>query len=99
MKELNYQEVEQVSGGWWIIVARFVVPTLINMAGYALHKKHKHEDITPEGLAIAGGAGVAGAAIGVAGGLAAGGTAIGNAVWLPSAAAINTSGNLIAQNH
>lgn len=99
MKELNCQEVEQVNGGFWLIAARFILPTVANMIFYSIKKRHKDEEITPQGLAIAGGAGLAGAGIGVAGGLAAGGTLIGNAVWAPSAMAINASGNLIAQQH
>jgi hypothetical protein len=99
MKELNYQEIEQVNGGWFLIVARIVGPTLINMAVHAIKKKNRHEEITPQGLAIAGGAGAIGGAIGVAGGMAAGGTLIGNAVWAPSNMAISASGNAISQNY
>ena len=99
MKELNCQEVEQVNGGFWLLAIRFVLPSIINMTVYALKKKHKEEEITGQGLAIAGGSGILAGSIAVGGGLAAGGTLAGNAVWMPSSVAINTSGNLIAQKY
>ena len=99
MKELNFQEVEQVNGGWWIAVIRIIAPTVINMVVHSLKKKHRHEEITPQGLAIAGGAGLIGAGIGVAGGAAAGGTLLGNLVWAPNGIAISAAGNAISDKY
>ncbi len=99
MKELNCQEVEQVSGGFWLLAVRIILPSVINMVAHSLRKKGKHEEITPQGLAIAGGSGLIAGGVGVAGGLAAGGTLIGNAVWAPSSIAINASGNAISQKY
>lgn len=99
MKELSTQEIREVSGGWWIVALRIIGPTMINMAVHAFKKKNRGEEITPEGLAIAGGAGLVGAGIGVAGGAAAGGTLIANAVWAPNGMAISASGNAISQKY
>src|SRR5690349_11272367 len=99
MKELNCQEIEEVSGGFWVLAIRLALPTLINMATYAFKKHHRHEEITPQGLAIAGSAGLVAGSLGVGGGLAAGGGLIGNAVWAPSSIATNVSGNLIAEKY
>lgn len=99
MKELNPLEIKEVSGGWFIIALRFAIPTIINMVGYAINKKHRHEEITPQGLAIAGGSAIIGAGVAVGGGLAAGGTVIGNAVWAPNGMAISAAGNAISKNY
>lgn len=92
MKELTTTQVQEVSGGFWVILARIAFSSLVNMGIYAIKKKHKHEEITGHGLAIAAGSGVVG-------GAAAGGGIIGNAVWAPGAQALNISGNAIAQNY
>lgn len=99
MKELSTQQIEQVSGGWWVIAFRIIGPTVLNMALHAFKKKNRDEEITPQGLAIAGGAGLVGAGIGVAGGAAAGGSFIANAVWAPNGMAISASGNAISQKY
>ncbi len=99
MKELNPLELKEVNGGWFIIALRFALPTIVNMVGYALHKKNKHEEVTPQGLAIAGGSAIVGTGIAVGGGLAAGGTIIGNAVWAPNGIAITAAGKEISKNY
>jgi hypothetical protein len=99
MKELNCQEVDHVNGGWFMIAFRIIGPTVANMVIHSLKKKHRHEEITPQGLVIAGGAGMVGAGIGVAGGLAAGGTLIGNLVWAPNGMAISAAGNAISDKY
>lgn len=99
MKELSSAQVEEVSGGFWIIVARIAFTSLVNMGIYAAKKKHKHEEMTPQGFAIAAGSGALAGGIGGIGGAAAGGGIIGNAVWAPGAQALNLSGNAIAQNY
>ncbi len=99
MKELSSSQVEQVSGGFWMIVARIAFTSLVNMGMYAAKKKHRHEEITPQGLAIAAGSGAIAGGVGGIGGAAAGGGLVGNAVWLPGAQALNLSGNAIASNY
>ena len=99
MKELDKYEIEMVSGGFWPILLRIAAPTVLNMLVYSFTKHHKHEEITPQGLAIAGGTGIVSGGIGAAAGVAAGGGLIGSAVWTPGTMAINASGNLIAQEH
>ncbi len=99
MKELNSQQAEQISGGWWIMALRIIAPTVINMVVHATKKRQRDEEITAQGLAIAGGAGLIGAGIGVAGGAAAGGTLIGNLVWAPNGMAISASGNAISDKY
>lgn len=95
--ELTKSEVMNVGGGFWPIILRIAIPTIINMAIYSFKKHHNDEEITPQGLVIAGGTGVISGGLGVAGGAAAGGGIFGNAVWIPSTTAINASGNLIAE--
>ena len=100
MKELKEDQVQAVSGGFfWVIVARIAFTSLVNMGIYAASKKHRHEEITGQGLAIAAGSGIVAGGIGGIGGAAAGGGIIGNAVWAPGAQAINASGNAIAQKY
>lgn len=99
MKELNKCSIKEVSGGLWPVVLRVVLPTVINMAAYALNKKKNRQEITPTGLAIAGGSGVLTGGIGAAGSAAAGGGLIGSAVWAPGTIGMNASGNLIAQKY
>lgn len=99
MKELNFQETKQINGGWWVFALRLIGPSLLNMAVHSFKKKHRGEEITPQGLAIAGGAGLVGAGIGVAGGAAAGGTLVGNLVWAPNGAAISAAGNAISDKY
>ncbi len=92
MKDLSANEVKTVSGGFfWVVFARIAVSSLINMGVYAATKKHRREEITKEGLAIAAGSGVVAGGIGGLGG--AGGGLVGNAVWIPRAQALNASGN------
>ncbi len=62
MKELTTTQVQEVSGGFWVILARIAFSSLVNMGIYAIKKKHKHEEITGHGLAIAAGSGVVGGA-------------------------------------
>jgi len=66
---------------------------------YSVSRKHKGDNITPQGLGIAAGTGLVTGGIGAAGGAAAGGGLIGNAVWTPGTTALNASGNLIAKEH
>ena len=99
MKELSTTQTQDISGGFWILALRIIGPTLINMGVYALRKKHNHEEITTQGLAIAAGSGAIAGGIAGLGGAAAGGGLVGNAVWLPGAQAINISGNAIAQKY
>lgn len=89
MYALSSEEVMNVSGGFWPVIFRIVIPSLINIAVYTFKKHHDDEEITPQGLAIAGGAGVVSGGLGVAGGAAAGGGIVGNLVWTPSTVAIN----------
>jgi hypothetical protein len=99
MRELNKEELKQSSGAFWPIVMRVLAPTVMNMIVYSIAKKHKNEEITPEGLGIAVGAGLVSGGIGAAASTAAGGTLAANAVWTPGTTAINISGNLIAKEH
>lgn len=99
MKELSFNETQEVSGGFWPIIIRVLAPTIINAIVYSVTKHHKNEEITPQGLAIATGAGVLSGGIGAAAGAAAGGGIIGAAAWAPGTMAINASGNAIAQEY
>ena len=97
MKLINENELKQINGGFFPILARLIGVPAINMIYYQYRRRRDNAEITPKGLAIAAGAGMAGSAIGVAGSLAAGGGIVGNAVWMPSSIAISTSGGLIAK--
>lgn len=99
MRELNGNEVNEVSGGWFWIVARILAPTVINMIVYGWNKHNKGDAMTATGLVIAGGAGAlsGGASAGL--GAAAGGGLLGAAVWAPTTTTINATGNAIARQY
>jgi hypothetical protein len=99
IRNLSEKEVMSIGGGFWPAIVRIVLPSVINMIVYTFKKQHNDEEVTPQGLAIAGGAGAISGGLGVAGGVAAGGGIIGNAVWVPSTVAINTTGNLISEGY
>lgn len=99
MRTLSKNEVNEVSGGWFWIVARILAPTIFNMVAYAFAKKHHDEPVTAAGLAIAGGSGVLSGGVSVGLGAAAGGGVLGAAVWAPTTVTINATGNAIAREY
>jgi hypothetical protein len=99
MRTLSKDEVNEVSGGWFWIVARILAPTIFNMVAYAITKKHRNEPVTGTGLAIAGSSGVLSGGVSVGLGAAAGGGAFGAALWAPTTVTINATGSAIAKEH
>ena len=78
------------------MMARVAVPTAINLIGHVYYKHTHDEDITIEGLIIAGASGMVGGGLGLAISIAAGGDLIVNAVWTPTTLSISIAGKYIS---
>lgn len=76
----------------------FLLGALFGGGTYAGGQLYREEEITPTGTAVAMGFGAATGGMGSVLAGAAGGGIVGNAVWRPGFAAINTAGQLIAQD-
>lgn len=98
MKALRHNEIAGVNGGFFALV-RVFLPCVLNGVAHVFHKKHREEEITPQGVLIASGTGLITGALGTARSLAAGGGVVGNLTQLPGTIGLNTAGNLIAQEH
>jgi len=99
MKHLTSQQLQQVHGGFWVPVFRFVLPVIVNAIVYTVNKIHHHEEPTPTGFAIATGTGMITGGIGAATNIATASTLAGAAAWAPGLVGLNASGNLIAQEY
>lgn len=99
VKELNMEEIMEVSGGIWPIIGRIIATSVVSSLVHAFSKKNSNQEITALGIGIAAGTGALGGGVGGILGAAAGGGLVGNAVWMPAAQAITTGGQLISQEY
>lgn len=96
MKIMNQEEIDLISGGFTFLP--FIAGTVINLVAYAIQKKVKHEEMTPQGIAISAATGALTGGVGTAAVKAAGAGLAGNIAWRPGFIAINQAGQLIAQD-